>query len=129
MIAAVTAEYNPFHNGHSYHIAETRAAGATHIVALMSGNFTQRGTPAFAEKRVRARAALSGGADLVLELPVPYAMATAQRFAYGAACLAEGMGCVDLFSFGSESGYLTLLGAAAEAVDSPAVCERQQEHL
>lgn len=69
-VAAIAAEYNPFHNGHAYQIAQTRAAGATHIVAVMSGNFTQRGTPAFAEKRARSRSALSGGADLIVELPL-----------------------------------------------------------
>ncbi|MBP1576886.1 MAG: nucleotidyltransferase family protein, partial [Oscillospiraceae bacterium] len=65
-VAVIASEYNPFHNGHAHHIAETRAAGATHIVAVMSGNFTQRGTPAAMEKRVRAKAALMGGADVVL---------------------------------------------------------------
>jgi len=129
IVAAVVAEYNPFHNGHAWHLAETRRAGATHIAALMSGNFTQRGSAAIAEKRVRAEAALRGGADLVLELPLPHAMATAQRFAAGAVSAAAGMGCVDLLSFGSESGYLTLLKAAAEAVDNPAVCSRMSEHL
>lgn len=128
-VAAIAAEYNPFHNGHAYQIAQTRAAGATHIVAVMSGNFTQRGTPAFAEKRARSRSALSGGADLIVELPLPYAMATAQRFALGAVSIAEGMGCVDVLSFGSESGYLSILQAAAEAVDSPAVLARQSELL
>ena len=127
--AAVVAEYNPFHNGHARHLAQTRKAGATHIAAIMSGNFTQRGSAAIAEKRVRAAAALRGGADLVLELPLPYAMATAQRFAAGAVSMAVGMGCIDLLSFGSESGYLTLLKAAAEAVDNPAVCARMSEHL
>ena len=69
-IAVIIAEYNPFHNGHAYHIAQTRKNGATHIAVVMSGNFVQRGEPAFLEKHVRARAALSGGADLVLELDV-----------------------------------------------------------
>lgn len=128
-IAAIAAEYNPFHNGHAYHIAKTREAGATHIVAIMSGNFTQRGTPAFAEKRARVRSALAGGADLILELPLPYAMATAQRFAFGVAGIAEGMGCVDVLSFGSESGYLSILKAAANAVDSAPVCERMVQML
>ena len=72
IVAAIAAEYNPFHNGHARHIAETRAAGATHVAAIMSGNFTQRGTAAVAEKRVRAEAALRGGADLVLELPMRF---------------------------------------------------------
>ena len=129
VVAAIAAEYNPFHNGHAYHIAETRAAGATHIAAVMSGNFTQRGTPAIAEKHVRAKAALQSGVDLVVELPLPYAMATAQRFAYGAVGIACGMGCVDMMSFGSESGYLSLISAAAQAVDSPGVCERMSYYL
>jgi predicted nucleotidyltransferase len=129
VVAAIAAEYNPFHNGHAYHAARTRAAGATHVAAIMSGNFTQRGTPAFAEKRARARAALCSGIDLVLELPIPYAMATAQRFAFGVAAVAQGMGCVDFLSFGSESGYLSIIQAAAEAVDSPAVCERMTQYL
>ncbi len=129
VVAAVIAEYNPFHSGHALHIAQTRRAGATHIVAVMSGNFTQRGAAAICEKRVRAACAMLGGVDLVLELPVPYAMATAQRFAAGAVSVIEAMGCVDLLSFGSESGYLTMLSAAADAVDSPAVRERMGEHL
>ncbi len=128
-IAAIAAEYNPFHNGHAYHIAKTREAGATHIAAIMSGNFTQRGTPAIAEKRARVRSALAGGADLIIELPLPYAMATAQRFAFGVAGIAEGMGCVDVLSFGSESGYLSILKAAADAVDSAPVRERMAQLL
>ena len=128
-VAAIAAEYNPFHNGHAYHIAKTREAGATHIAAIMSGNFTQRGTPAIAEKRARVRSALAGGADLIIELPLPYAMATAQRFAFGVAGIAEGMGCVDVLSFGSESGYLSILKAAADAVDSTPVCERMAQLL
>ncbi len=129
MVAAIAAEYNPFHNGHAYHIAKTREAGATHITAIMSGNFTQRGTPAIAEKRARVRSALAGGADLIIELPLPYAMATAQRFALGVAGIAEGMGCVDVLSFGSESGYLSILKAAADAVDSAPVRERMAQLL
>ena len=129
LVAAITAEYNPFHMGHKYHIEKTREAGATHIVAIMSGNFTQRGSPAIMPKHVRAKMALLSGVDLVLELPVCYAMATAQRFAFGSATIAEGLGCVDLFSFGSESGYLTLIDAASKAVDSPAVIDKMREKL
>ena len=67
--AAIICEYNPFHNGHKYHIEQTRLQhGATHIVCVMSGNFTQRGDVALADKYARARAALMGGADLVVEL-------------------------------------------------------------
>lgn len=128
-VAAIAAEYNPFHNGHAYQIAQTRKAGATHIAAIMSGNFTQRGTAAIAEKRARCRSALSGGVDLVVELPMPYAMATAQRFAFGVASIAKAMGCVDVLSFGSESGYISILQAAARAVDSPEVIERTRQLL
>ncbi len=68
--AAIICEYNPFHNGHKYHIEQTRLQhGATHIVCVMSGNFTQRGDVALSDKYARARAALMGGADLVVELP------------------------------------------------------------
>ena len=66
-VAVIASEYNPFHNGHAHHIAETRAAGATHIVAVMSGNFTQRGIPACLDKFTRAEFALSCGADVVLQ--------------------------------------------------------------
>ncbi len=129
LTAAIIAEYNPFHNGHAYHIAETRLTGATHIVAVMSGNFTQRGAPAVAEKRVRVEAALCCGADLVLELPLPYAMGSAQRFAFGAVGIARALGCVDMLSFGSESGFLSIIEAAARAIDSPLVSERLPYYL
>lgn len=116
IVAGIVAEYNPFHNGHMYQIEATRAAGATHIVAVMSGNFIQRGGPACAPKFVRANAAVACGADLVLELPCPYAMATAERFAYGAVSILGRLGCVDVLSFGSECGDVELLVKAAQAV-------------
>ena len=68
--AAVIAEYNPFHNGHRWQLEQLRKQGATHIVTIMSPEFTQRGTPAILPKRVRAKAALENGADLIVELPV-----------------------------------------------------------
>ena len=78
--AAIICEYNPFHNGHKYHIEQTRLQhGATHIVCVMSGNFTQRGDVALADKYARARAALMGGADLVVELPTPFALSSAEH--------------------------------------------------
>ncbi|MEM1484795.1 nucleotidyltransferase family protein [Oscillospiraceae bacterium PP1C4] len=119
VVAGIVAEYNPFHNGHAYQIEMTRAAGATHIVAVMSGSFTQRGGPACAPKTVRANAAAACGADLVLELPLPYAMATAERFSFGALGILGGLGCVDVLSFGSECGDLDLLVKAAQAVLNP----------
>lgn len=129
VIAAVVAEYNPFHNGHAYHAARVRESGASHIVSVMSGNFSQRGSGAILEKRLRAEAALMGGIDLVIELPLPYAMGPAQSFAMGATRAIEAMGCVDMLAFGSESGYITLIRAAAEAVDADDTSELLREYM
>lgn len=118
-IAVIIAEYNPFHNGHAYHIEQTRRLGATHIAVVMSGNFVQRGEPAFLDKHIRAEAALRGGADLVLELPLPFACAPAERFARGAVALADGLGCAELLSFGSECGDMQLLRHTAAVCRSP----------
>lgn len=119
-IAGIIAEYNPFHLGHAYHLEQTRAAGATHIVSVMSGSFVQRGEPALFSKFARAKAAILGGADLVIELPTPYVLASAQTFAQAGVFLLDQLGA-NLLSFGSESGDLALLeglldrAAAAEA--------------
>ena len=78
-IAGIIAEYNPFHGGHAYQIEQTRKAGASHIVAVMSGNYVQRGEPAFLEKHARTEMALHGGADLVLELEAPPSSAKRRR--------------------------------------------------
>lgn len=101
-VCAITAEYNPFHKGHAYQLEQARRAGATHVIAVMSGNFVQRGVPAMMDKRVRTRAAIHGGVDLVLELPLPYATASAETFAYGALALMQATGCVEMVSFGAE---------------------------
>lgn len=101
-ICGITAEYNPFHKGHAYQIRQARWAGATHILVVMSGNFVQRGEPALLDKWTRTRAALCGGADLVVELPLPFAAASAETFAYGALFLMQAAGCVDVVSFGAE---------------------------
>ncbi len=77
-IVGIIAEYNPFHNGHQYHIEKAlEATGADAAVVVMSGDFVQRGTPAIMPKHLRAKMALNGGASLVLELPVPYATGSA----------------------------------------------------
>ena len=128
--AAVIAEYNPFHSGHMHHLAETRRLhGATHIIAVMSGNFVQRGDCACVSKYVRARMALLGGADLVIELPLPWAVAGAERFALGGAALANALGCVDMLSFGSESGSIELIRTAAQTVDSDQMAAAMREGL
>ena len=122
--SAVIAEYNPFHKGHLWQLNEMKKNGASHIVVIMSPDFTQRGTPALFPKRVRAKAALMNGADLVIELPVCYAAAGAQRFAFGAVQTVCSMGCVDQLAFGAEDSDLALLESAASALDDTRV---QQE--
>lgn len=119
--AVITAEYNPFHKGHRWQLEQVRAAGASHVAVVMSPDFTQRGTPAIFPKRLRAQAALQNGADLVLELPVCYALAGAQRFAFGAVQLAAAMGCVDLLAFGAEDADLVRLRQACTALQQEEV--------
>lgn len=115
--AAVICEYNPFHYGHKFQLEQTRALGATHIVSVMSGDFTQRGDAAVCDKFVRAKTALENGADLVLELPVRYSLCAAEGFARGAVGIISALGCVDMLSFGSESGDVAALREAAGAVE------------
>ena len=117
LVAGIIAEYNPFHNGHALLIEKARQAGATHIVAVMSGNFVQRGEPALFHHHVRARAALSARADLVLQLPVPYAVSGARSFARAGVEILDAFGC-DWLVFGSECGDADIIVKAADAVYS-----------
>ena len=104
-VTAIISEYNPLHKGHLYHIETAKKeTGAEFVIAIMSGNFVQRGTPAIMDKYARAEAALKSGIDLVLELPVMYATASAEYFALGGVALANTLGCVTHLSFGSEYG-------------------------
>ena len=114
--AAVVAEYNPFHSGHRYQLEEIRRRGGTHIAAVMSGNVVQRGEVACFCKQTRARAAILGGADLVLELPAIYACASAERFAQGAVQTLSGLGIPGTLWFGSECGDTESLLHCAEAL-------------
>ena len=120
-IIGVVSEFDPFHNGHLYHIRKTRENGATHIVAVMSGNFVQRGDTAIMDKLERARLAVRSGADLVIELPVQYSLASAENFASGAVHLLDSLGAVDELSFGSECGDTEKLRNAMETVDLAAL--------
>lgn len=115
-VSGIICEYNPFHNGHLYHIRETRKNGATHIVAVMSGSFVQRGDTAVMDKLERARLAVRSGADLVIELPVQYCLSSAENFASGAVYLLNALGAVDELSFGSECGDTQKLRKAMETV-------------
>lgn len=116
-IAGLIAEYNPFHNGHLYHIEKTKElTDADYIIVVMSGNFVQRGTPAIMPKHLRAKAALESGASLVLELPACYATGSAEFFAYGAVSLLDKLGCVDSICFGSECGNVEMLQNIAKLI-------------
>lgn len=118
--AAIICEYNPFHLGHLYQMEQTEhLTGDSAIICLMSGNYVQRGDFAMFDKYARARAALRGGgcdtgADLVLELPLTYALSSAEGFAHGAVCVLNALGIVDYLSFGSESGSLPVLEKTAD---------------
>ena len=129
--AGIVAEYNPFHRGHAWHIAETRRrlGGDAPVVCVMSGHWVQRGECALADKWLRAALALDRGADLVVELPTPWAMASAESFARGAVSLLAATGVVDVLSFGSETGELAPLEEAAAALDAPEYPEKLRAAL
>ncbi len=114
-VVGIIAEYDPFHNGHAYHLKKAvEMTGAQAAVAVISGSFTQRGSAAFYDKGARTAAALAAGADLVLELPHIYACNAGAEFAYGAMAVLEGTGVVTDLVFGSECGDISLLKEAAE---------------
>ncbi len=114
----VVVEYNPFHNGHYYHLQETKkATGADCIIAVMSGNFLQRGEPALLSKWKRTKMALLGGADLVIELPYSFATSHAPRFAFGSIFLLQSLGA-ESFCFGSESGDAELFNKTHDSVNA-----------
>lgn len=129
---AIICEYNPFHNGHKYLIDRARENGFDTVVAIMSGNLTQRGELALCGKAARAKAALFGGADLVVELPSVFAMASASYFATAGVYLAAALGC-DGLVFGSESGKINKLTIVAERLESKeleaAVCEKMKSGI
>ena len=116
-VLGIISEYNPLHMGHLYHIkTSVEKTGATHTVCVMSGNFVQRGEPAVVDKWTRTKMALHAGIDLVLELPVVFACASAEIFAYGAVRTLHNTGVVDFLSFGSEQGELGSLWRIASVL-------------
>ncbi len=115
-ICAVICEYNPFHNGHAYQLQQIRKiSGCDYILCLMSGNFTQRGEAAILNKFIRAKHAILGGADAVLELPTPFACASAELFASGAISILSSIPNVTTLAFGCESGNAEDFLATAKA--------------
>ncbi len=116
MITGIVCEYNPFHKGHLYQIKKAKAMGADTIVCVMSGNFVQRGECAFFDKHLRAKAAVMCGADVVIDLPTPWAMASAETFARGSVGLLESFG-IEALSFGCESDDENLFRAVAKKLN------------
>ena len=109
-LLGLIVEYNPFHNGHLYHLNESKKiTNATHTIAVMSGNFMQRGTPALLDKFTRAEMAVRNGVDLVVELPTLYACQSAEIFAHGGISLLNSLNCVNSICFGSEIGDIDIL--------------------
>lgn len=114
-VTGIIAEYNPFHQGHAYHLSRARElTGADRVLVVMGGNFMQRGEPAIIDKYTRTEMALRNGADLVLELPAASATGSAEYFAEGAVELLDASGVVNELCFGSELGELEPLEKAAE---------------
>ena len=120
-VVGLITEYNPFHNGHKYHIEKAKEiTGAEYAVVIMSGDYVQRGTPAIMPKRMRAQMALQNGADAVFELPLCYSTGSAEFFAEGTVSFLEQLGIVDYLCFGSESNDLNGLQKVADILsDEP----------
>lgn len=116
-VLGIIAEYNPFHNGHLYHLQESKKqTGSTYTVAIMSGNFTQRGSTSIVDKWSKAEIALYCGIDLVIELPVLYSISSAENFADGAIKILDSLKVVDYLSFGAETADIPTLQQIAKVL-------------
>ena len=116
-VLGIIAEYNPFHNGHLYHIAKSKQeTGAQYVIAVISGNFVQRGNTSIINKWTKARMALLNGADLVIELPTIYSISSAENFAEGAIKILNSLGVVDTLSFGMEANDISTLNNIANVL-------------
>ena len=116
-VLGFVAEYNPFHNGHLYHLEQSKkATGCTYTVAIMSGNFTQRGSTSLIDKWSKAKCAIENGIDLVLELPVLYATSSAENFAEGSIKILDSLKVVDYISFGAETPNMDILDKIANVL-------------
>lgn len=116
-VLGIIAEYNPFHNGHLYHILESKKLAKTdYTVVVMSGNFVQRGDTSLVDKWIKAEMALNCGADLILELPTIYSISSAENFAEGSIKLLDSLGIIDVFSFGNEHCDISVLDDIANVL-------------
>ena len=118
-VLGIIAEYNPFHNGHLYHLENSKKlTGADYTIAVISGNFVQRGSTSIINKWDKAKMALSNGVDLVIELPVLYSISSAENFSDGAIKILNSLGVVDFLSFGSETSDINVLKNIANVLYS-----------
>ena len=131
-VTGIVAEYNPFHNGHLYQLNQSKLrTNSDFVVAIMSGDFSQRGVPCIANKFIRTQMALLSGIDMVLELPVPFASASAERFSEAAVSALSKTGIINTLSFGSEIGDISLLQKIANSLvsESPFLSQLLQDYL
>lgn len=116
-VLGIVAEYNPFHNGHLYHLEKSKKdTGSNYTVAIMGGNFTQRGSASLIDKWSKAESAIQCGVDLVIELPVLYATSSAENFAEGAIKILDSLKVVDYISFGAETADIKILNQCADVL-------------
>lgn len=116
-VLGIISEYNPFHNGHLFHLNESKKlTGSSYTVAIMSGNFTQRGNTSIIDKWSKAKSAIECGVDLVIELPVLYSISSAENFAEGAVKILDSLKVVDYVSFGAETADINLLNTIADVL-------------
>lgn len=116
-VVGIIGEYNPFHNGHAYHLEKSKEeAHADYSIAVISGNFVQRGNVSLVDKWAKADMALASGVDLVIELPTIYSISSAENFAYGAVKILDSLNIVDHISFGSELCYIDVLEKCADVL-------------
>jgi len=117
MVLGIIGEYNPFHNGHLYHITESKKqVGAKYVVSIISGNFVQRGNTSIINKWAKTKMALENGVDLVIELPVIYSISSAENFAEGAIKILNSLKVVDTLSFGMEATDISTLNNVANVL-------------
>ena len=116
-VLGIISEYNPFHNGHLYHLEQSKKlSGCDYTVAVISGNFTQRGSTSLVDKWEKTRMALANGVDLVIELPVLYSISSAENFADGSIKILNSLGIIDTLSFGAETSDIAVLSKIADVL-------------
>ena len=116
-VLGIIGEYNPFHNGHLYHIAKSKEeTGANYVICVISGNFVQRGNTSIINKWAKAKMALANWADLVIELPTIYSISSAENFAEGAIKILNSLKIVDTLSFGMETKDISILNNIANVL-------------